>query len=163
MEGIRAAGFDAVSDASVALPDHHRIIRPEGADGFTDANLARLTEAFQNTTGHWPMDTRRVRFIDSSGPVVATAQMADEDGRFGGMIDLRLTPSGLRSLFDEFEEIVDGQMLSFLDDIQQRIAAQPLRAAFDDGTETAASDLQAYPRAGDVPFRCAGGQAPLPQ
>ncbi len=49
---IRGAGFDIVPTPSAALPNHHRIIHPDGVVGFTDANLARLAEAFRTTTGH---------------------------------------------------------------------------------------------------------------
>lgn len=51
-ELIRATGFDVVPTPSAALPNHHRIIHPGGVAGFNDANLARLAEAFVNTTGH---------------------------------------------------------------------------------------------------------------
>jgi hypothetical protein len=51
-ELIRAAGFDIIHVPSGALPNHHRITHPDGAAGFTDANLVRLAEAFENTTGH---------------------------------------------------------------------------------------------------------------
>lgn len=51
-EAIRAAGFDVIPTPSTALPNHHRIIHPEGVAGFNDADLARLAEAFVNTTGH---------------------------------------------------------------------------------------------------------------
>lgn len=51
-EAIRAAGFDVIPTRSAALPNHHRITHPQGVAGFNDANLARLAEAFVNTTGH---------------------------------------------------------------------------------------------------------------
>jgi hypothetical protein len=51
-EAIHAAGFDVIPTPSTVLPNHHRIIHPQGAAGFNDANLARLAEAFVNTTGH---------------------------------------------------------------------------------------------------------------
>jgi hypothetical protein len=51
-EGIHAAGFDVIPTPSTALPNHHRIIHPAGVAGFNDENLARLAEAFVNTTGH---------------------------------------------------------------------------------------------------------------
>ena len=51
-EAIRGAGFDIIPTPSNALPNHHRIIHPEGAAGFNDANLARLAETFVNTTGY---------------------------------------------------------------------------------------------------------------
>jgi len=51
-ERVRAAGFDIIPARTTALPNHHRIIHAEGAAGFRDANLAKLAEAFVNTTGH---------------------------------------------------------------------------------------------------------------
>jgi hypothetical protein len=51
-EAIRGAGFDIIPSPSAALPNHHRIIHPQGVAGFNDANLARLAETFANTTGH---------------------------------------------------------------------------------------------------------------
>ena len=49
---IRAAGFEVIADPTNRLPNHHRIIHPNGAAGFADENLARLAQAFDNTTGH---------------------------------------------------------------------------------------------------------------
>lgn len=51
-DAIRAAGFDVIPATTNALPNHHRVIHPEGVAGFNDENLARLSEAFVNTTGH---------------------------------------------------------------------------------------------------------------
>jgi hypothetical protein len=51
-EAIRSAGFDVIAASSRRLPNHHRLIHPEGVAGFTDENLTRLAEAFVNTTGH---------------------------------------------------------------------------------------------------------------
>ena len=53
-EAIRSVGFDIIPAPTAALPNHHRIIHPGGVAGFDDANLARLTEVFVNTTGHEP-------------------------------------------------------------------------------------------------------------
>ena len=84
---------------------------------------------------------------------LASAQVVDDGGYFWGTVDLGATPAHLRSLFEEFEEIVDGQMLSFLDEIQGRIASSPVRAVFDDGDEFEVADLQVYPTTGDISFR----------
>jgi hypothetical protein len=51
-ELIRSAGFDIIHAPSQALPNHYRIIHPEGAAGFRDENLAQLASVFVNTTGH---------------------------------------------------------------------------------------------------------------
>lgn len=46
VEKIRAAGFDVIPDPSRKLPNHHRLIHPDGAAGFSDENLQKLSEAF---------------------------------------------------------------------------------------------------------------------
>ena len=49
---IRTTGFDIIANPTNRLSNHHRIIHPDGAAGFTDENLAKLAEVFTNTTGH---------------------------------------------------------------------------------------------------------------
>jgi hypothetical protein len=51
---IRSAGFDVIPAPSETLPNHYRIIHPQGAAGFTDENLCRLALVFEVTTGHQP-------------------------------------------------------------------------------------------------------------
>jgi hypothetical protein len=101
------------------------------------------------------MNMRSVQLLDPSGTVLANAQVADEGAYFGGTIDLRGTPAPLRALFKEFEEIVNGQMFVFLDEIQEKIGSLPIRAVFDDGAEVFVKDLQVFPSTGDVSFRLA--------
>ena len=48
---IRSVGFDVIPAPSLALPNHHRIVHPEGVNGFNETNLGRLAEVFVNTTG----------------------------------------------------------------------------------------------------------------
>ena len=107
------------------------------------------------------MNMRRVEFIDRSRAVLAVAQVADEGGSFGGTIDLHAAPAELRALFEDFEEIVNGQMFVFLDEIQGKIGALGISALFDDGLEADIKDLQVFPSTGDVSFRLAGVPAPL--
>jgi hypothetical protein len=49
-EAIRSVGFDVIPAPSTALPNHHRIIHPEGVAGFNEDNLARLAEVFVDAT-----------------------------------------------------------------------------------------------------------------
>jgi hypothetical protein len=51
-ELIRGVGFDIIPAPSAALPNHYRLIHPQGVSGFNDGNLARLASVFVNTTGH---------------------------------------------------------------------------------------------------------------
>ncbi|HTU92148.1 MAG TPA: hypothetical protein VMF69_18850 [Gemmataceae bacterium] len=106
------------------------------------------------------MQTRTVKLVDPPGKVLATAQVADEGTYYGGSIDLRETPPSLLALFKEFEEIVNGQMFAFLDDIQERIGAFSIKAVFDSGQEVHVRDLQVFPSTGDVSFRLA--EVPTP-
>ena len=101
------------------------------------------------------MSARTVQLVDQSGAVLATAQVADEGGYFGGTVDLGCMPPAVRALFEEFEEIVNGQMFVFLDEIQAKIAALHTKAVFD-GFEQEVKDLQIFPSTGDVSFRPAG-------
>lgn len=49
---IRAAGFEVIPDPTRRLPNHYRLIHPAGVAGFTDENLAHLSNAFTDTSGH---------------------------------------------------------------------------------------------------------------
>ena len=51
-ELIRSVGFDIIHVPSKTLPNHYRIIHPDGFAGFNDQNLAQLLQVFVNTTGH---------------------------------------------------------------------------------------------------------------
>jgi hypothetical protein len=99
--------------------------------------------------------TRHVKLIDRHNSLVATAILVDEGDHYGGSIDLRMTPPEIRALFAEFEEIINGQMFAFLDDIQDKIAELSLRALFEDGAEADIQDLQVFPSAGEVSLRLA--------
>jgi hypothetical protein len=48
---IREAGFDVIMDPTKRFPQHARLIHPDGADGFTQENLERLAQAFEDHTG----------------------------------------------------------------------------------------------------------------
>jgi hypothetical protein len=105
------------------------------------------------------MNTRSVQLVDTSRNVLAVAEVTPEGDHFGGSIDLRSTPAGLRALFDEFEEVVNGQMFSFLDEIQEKIGALPIKAVFEDGNEADVADLQVFPSTGEVSFKLRGTSA----
>jgi hypothetical protein len=52
VEKIRSTAFDIIANPTRKLPNHHRIIHPDGADGFTDENLQKLAAVFVTTTGY---------------------------------------------------------------------------------------------------------------
>ncbi len=91
------------------------------------------------------MTTQTVKLIDRSRSVLAVAQVADKGEHYDGTIDLRGTPASLCALFEEFEEIVNGQMFSFLNEIQEKLASVHVKAVFENGEEVEVKDLQVFP------------------
>jgi hypothetical protein len=106
------------------------------------------------------MKTRTVKIIDPDRKVVATAQVAKRGERFAGLIDLAPMPVSLRQQFEEYEEIVNGQVFSLLDEIEEQIGASGLKLVFEDGSEAAMVDLQVYPSTGRVSFKIMKEPAP---
>lgn len=49
---IRSTEFDIIANPTRKLPNHHRLIHPNGSSGFNDENLKRLSEVFTNTSGY---------------------------------------------------------------------------------------------------------------
>jgi hypothetical protein len=99
------------------------------------------------------MSDRTIRIIDPSRRILATARVAEEDGSFAGSIDVGSMPRDILRRFEAYEEIVEGQMFSLLDEIEDQISGLTLSAIFDDGQEFLVEDLQVYPSSGRVSFK----------
>ena len=99
------------------------------------------------------MTSRTVQFISYDRVPVATARVTDTAGFFSGSVDLSRMPSGLLQKFEEYEEIVGGQMFSLLDEIEEQINKLSLKVAFDEGWEAPLEDLQIYPSTKRVSFK----------
>ncbi len=98
------------------------------------------------------MTPQRVALIDRNRTVIATAQVAEQAGKLAGSVDLSAMPADALRKFEEYEEIVLGQMFSLLDDIETEIMNLALRVVWPDGHE-AFTDLQIYPSTGRVSFQ----------
>ena len=99
------------------------------------------------------MISQRVTLIDQGRQVVATAQVAEQDGTFTGRLDLSPMPVSLQRLFEEYEEMVNTHMFSLLDAIEEQIEKLHLKAVFADGHEAALADVQIYPSTKKVSFQ----------
>ena len=99
------------------------------------------------------MISQRVTLIDQERQVVATAQVAEQGGTFAGRINLSPMPVQLRRLFEEYEEIVNTQTFSLLDEIEEKIEMLHLKAVFEGGHEAALADVQIYPGTNKVSFQ----------
>jgi len=99
------------------------------------------------------MSTKMIHIIDHYRTVVATAQVIKQEGRFTGRIDLHAMPVDLRQTFEEYEEIINGQMFSYLDEIEEQISAMQFSVIFDDGDEANIENLQIYPTTNRISFK----------
>jgi hypothetical protein len=52
IDKIRRAGFDVIPNPTRKLPNHYRLVHPDGVAGFNDENLARLSAVFTETSGY---------------------------------------------------------------------------------------------------------------
>lgn len=104
------------------------------------------------------MTPRPIYLIDPSGTRVAKLDVTATGNHFEGTVSLESTPPELRRLFQEYEEIVEGQTFRLLDDIEGRIAATAIRAVFDNDTVADVRDLQVYPSTGAVSLKSSQAQ-----
>ena len=99
------------------------------------------------------MTHKPLYLVDQSDGNVATLDVQFRDDHYEGSISLDATPTQLRQLFEQFEEVVEGQMFSLLDDIEEKIGTMTLRVRFDDGEEADVADLQVFPSTNAVSFK----------
>jgi hypothetical protein len=99
------------------------------------------------------MTQRPIRLIDQDSARLATLDVQFRDDHFEGTISLEATPPYLRQLFEQFEEVVEGQMFSLLDAIEEKIEAARLRVLLEDGAEACVTDLQVFPSRNAVSFK----------
>jgi len=99
------------------------------------------------------MSSQRVTIIDQSRQVVATAKVSEKDGYFAGRIDLSPMPETRRHQFEEYEEMVNHQMFSLLDEIEEKIGALLLKVVFADGNAVQLTDVQIYPSTKKISFK----------
>src|SRR4051812_21283473 len=99
------------------------------------------------------MTLRPTHLIDQNSAKAGTLDVVFRDGHFEGTISLGITPPQLRQLFEQFEEIVEGQMFSLLDAIEEKIEDIPLRVVFENGMEASITDLQVFPSTNSVSFK----------
>ncbi|OJT25778.1 hypothetical protein BO221_07960 [Archangium sp. Cb G35] len=103
------------------------------------------------------MTTRlRGQLRTAEGELAGTVEVSEHSGLYSGSIDLSRTPSRILELFRDYEELVNGQVLSLLDDADARLNALGISFHTDDQEPLRIHDLQVYPSDGAVSFRPPG-------
>src|SRR5438128_12216150 len=95
---------------------------------------------------------RPIYLIDPDSARIAALDVCGCGDHFEGTISLQGTPPKIRQLFEQYAEIVEGQMFSLLDAVEAKIEAMCLRAVFDNGAEAEVEDLQVFPVRNAVSF-----------
>jgi hypothetical protein len=96
--------------------------------------------------------SEKITIFDPQGADVGVADVSNEDGLFTGTVDLSAMPAAMLNKFAEYENIVNNQMFSFLDRIEEEIASLGLRARLG-GAEVELDDVQMYPTDCTISFR----------
>jgi len=99
------------------------------------------------------MTPRPIYLLDQGNTRVAVFNVTCAGTHYEGTISLERTPAELRRLFEEYERIVEGQMFSLLDSIEEKIGVIPFKVTFEDGAEAYVEDLQVFPSTGAVSFK----------
>ena len=94
-----------------------------------------------------------IRLMDSSCRIVATARVERNGRQFVGTIEFDTVPPDIRCKFEDLEALVEQQVFSLTDEIEDEIAALGMRVGFEDGASAPVEDLQVFPRAGTISFR----------
>jgi hypothetical protein len=96
-----------------------------------------------------------ITIVDGERNAVATAAVEFQKGVYSGSANMDRMPEPLRELFEQYEEIVNNQIFSLLDQIEDRIGDISFSVVFDDGRRFPIRDLQIFPEGGTVSFRMA--------
>jgi hypothetical protein len=99
------------------------------------------------------MQFQRAYLLDPSSAKVATLDVTQIGDLYSGTICLDSTPPELIDLFQQFEEMVEGQVFNIADEIEERIEEFRLRVAFENGLGTEVAGLQVYPSTKAVSFK----------
>ena len=94
----------------------------------------------------------QIQLLDASDVVLATSSVESRGDQYSGSIDLRAMPPRIREIFERYENIVNDQSLSLLDQIEDEINDLHLAARL--GADTfKIKDVQIFPEAGTVFFK----------
>jgi len=99
------------------------------------------------------MSREAVTILDAERNVIATADVECRKGVYFGSANMDQLPKTLRRLFEQYEEIVNDQVFSLLDPIEDQIGTIPLVVVFGDGRESQAKDLQIFPKGNTISFK----------
>ena len=107
--------------------------------------------------------SQTINLIDARQNVVAVATVDDKGSYFSGTVSVDRMPEPMLKTFEQYESLINDQVLSLLDEIEQCIDGMLLTAVFGDGHAIFAADLQIFPKAGTISFKVAPQRVSSPK
>ncbi len=99
------------------------------------------------------MKSQAYRLCLPTGCAIATANVIEDEGRLFGSFAWTNPPADVKQALSEFGEIVENQILSLLDAIEEKIVAFDIRAVRQgDEAEYRTVNLHAYPSDNTIDF-----------
>jgi hypothetical protein len=99
------------------------------------------------------MLTKVVEIVDSMQNVVAIAEVEDLGEYYAGSVNLDRMPKYLLSKFEEYEDLVNQQIFSLLDNIEEEIQLDSFTVIFDDDKKFDVDNLQIVPSSSWISFK----------
>ena len=99
------------------------------------------------------MTRESVTIVDEEGNTVATGNVELQRGCYLGSVDVDRMPCKIRKIFEEYEEIVNIQILSLLDQIEHRISDIQLSVIFHGDHRIQLRELQIFPKGRTMSFK----------
>lgn len=93
------------------------------------------------------------RLVDAQGNLIGLVRVSMVGGVWSGEIDLTGSAPSIVSLFTRFEDLVNGQMLSLVDELEAEISQLGAQLLVAEGEALPVGDLQIYPAQREVSFR----------
>lgn len=94
-----------------------------------------------------------ITIVDDGRNLVATGLVEFRGDYYSGSVNVDRMPESFKNLFYEYEYIINNQIFSILDQIEDRINSIPFSAIFEGGRECLVKDLQIFPKGGTLSFR----------
>ena len=118
------------------FPTHGRIIHPTGVGGVHPGEPGEALTGLHRHDGAVIMtEPRKVDLIGPDDSTLAELLIADEEeGSFTGQVVGRASPSDVEKVLAWYDEVMQDQMLSYLDEAVAAVQRLELRARFPDGS-----------------------------
>jgi hypothetical protein len=99
------------------------------------------------------MLVKLVKIVDLTQNIVAIAEVQSQGNYYSGSVNVDRMPQPLLSQFEEYESLINDQVFSLLDQIEEKIDVNSFAVIFDENTKCYIEDLQILPSSRMISFK----------